>query len=207
MGNRVQSLLGYALLGLIRLSQPCSGYDLRRWFSGKPMAAFSDSPGSIYPALKKLERAQLVVCALEETSQVRRRKLYRLGTKGEKALERWLAQPVRPQEVVRGMPELFLRFSFLEGFLGPKACALFLHSLADALEQHISMLKEYLVSHQSELSRSARLALQSGIMSYECHAAWTKLAMKEYPTLTKKPKRPRHADSAGPTKRNDGNPF
>src|SRR3984957_20170703 len=170
MANRDQFLLGYALLGLIRLSQSCSGYDLRRWFAGNPMAAFSDSPGSIYPALQKLEKAQLVVCALEETSQVRRRKLYRLSTKGGKALERWLAQPVRPEGAVRGMPELFLKFAFLEGFLGAKACATFLHSLTDALEQHISMLKEHLVSHQSEMSRSARLGLQSGFMGYGGHA-------------------------------------
>jgi DNA-binding PadR family transcriptional regulator len=180
MANKDQSLLGNALLGLIRLLQPCSGYDLRGWFAGSPMATFSDSPGSIYPALKRLEQSQMVVSALEETSQVRRRKLYRLSAKGKKALERWLSEPVRPGDVVRGMPELFLRFAFLEDCLGAKACATFLNSLASALERHISVVQEYSVSHQSQMSRSSRLALRSGIMSYECQADWTRMAIEEY---------------------------
>jgi DNA-binding PadR family transcriptional regulator len=186
MADKDQSLLGNALLGLIRLRQPCSGYDLRGSFAGSPMATFSDSPGSIYPALKRLEQSQMVVWALEETSQVRRRKLYRLSAKGKKALERWLSQPVQPGDVVRGMPELSLRFAFLEDCLGTRACATFLSSLASALERHISVLQEYLASHQSEMSRSSRLALRSGIMGYECQADWTRMAIEEYRKLNRK---------------------
>jgi hypothetical protein len=51
-------------LSLIRLRQPCSGYDLRGFFAGQPMATFSDSPGSIYPALKRLEKSGLVPLCL-----------------------------------------------------------------------------------------------------------------------------------------------
>src|SRR6516164_7750551 len=107
MTNKNQTLLGYALLGLIRLRQPCSGYDLRGFFAGQPMAMFSDSPGSIYPALKRLERSELVNCLLEETDQVRRRKLYRLSPRGQKTLERWLSRPIQPEDILRRMPELF----------------------------------------------------------------------------------------------------
>lgn len=120
-----QSLLGHALLGLIRLCQPCSGYDLRRMFAGQPMATFSDSPGSIYPALKRLERSSLVSCTVDETSQVRRRKLYRLSPQGQKALTHWLTRPITSDAVFRCMPELFLRFAFLEDCLGPRACESF----------------------------------------------------------------------------------
>ena len=175
-----QSLLGHALLGLIRLRQPCSGYDLRKFFVGQPMATFSDSPGSIYPALTRLERSGMVNCTVEETSRVRRRKLYRLSPKGTKALKRWLTRLIKPDDLLRGMPELFLRFSFLEDCLGSGSCKSFLESLADALKRHIVMLREHLKSHESEMSRSARLALQSGVMAYECHAAWVKLAVEEY---------------------------
>src|SRR5215471_11034171 len=126
MVSKEQTLLGYALLGLIRLRQPSSGYDLRKAFAGRPMATFSDSPGSIYPALKRLERSGMVSCTLDETSHVRRRALYRLSSKGKRALERWLTQPIKADDVLRSMPELFLRFSFLEDCLGPRACVSFL---------------------------------------------------------------------------------
>lgn len=174
------SLLGHALLGLIRLRQPCSGYDLRRFFAGRPMATFSDSPGSIYPALKRLERSGMVRCTVDATSDLRRRKLYRLSPKGNNALERWLGQPIKPDDVLRAMPELFLRFSFLEDCLGPKACKSFLKSLALSLEGHVAMLRKHLESTKAEMSRSARLALQSGIMGYECQAAWAKMAQEAY---------------------------
>ena len=45
--------LGYALIGLVQ-EDPRSGYALRKVFEDTPMGAFSSSPGSIYPALKKL---------------------------------------------------------------------------------------------------------------------------------------------------------
>src|SRR6516162_6894260 len=93
-------LLSYALLGLIRLRQPCSGYDLRGFFASQPMATFSDSPGAIYPALKRLEQSRLVRCALDETSLVRRRKLYHLSAKGQKSFERWLTLAIEAEDAL-----------------------------------------------------------------------------------------------------------
>jgi DNA-binding PadR family transcriptional regulator len=180
MLSKEQTLLGYALLGLIRLRQSCSGYDLRRFFAGRPMATFSDSPGSIYPALKRLEHSGLVRCTLEEACLVRRRALYRLSAKGKKALERWLTQPIKADDVLRRMPELFLRFSFLEDCLGSRACESFLESLTLSLQGHITLLQEHLRANEAGMSRSARLALRSGIMGYECHAAWARMALHEY---------------------------
>ena len=180
MATSDHSLLGYALLGLIRLRQPCSGYDLRRFFAGGPMATFSDSPGSIYPALKRLERSGMVSCTLDETARVRRRALYRLSSKGKNSLRRWLAKPIKADDVLRRMPELFLRFSFLEDCLGPGACKSFLESLVLSLQAHITMLQDHLQSNQAKMSRSARLALRSGIMGYESQAAWARMALDEY---------------------------
>jgi DNA-binding PadR family transcriptional regulator len=173
-------LLSYALLGLIRLLQPCSGYDLRGFFAGQPMATFSDSPGSIYPALKRLEQSGLVRCALDETSLVRRRKLYRLSSRGEKALKRWLTLEITADDALLRMPELLLRFSFMEDCLGPKACELFLKSLAISLQGCITKLQAHLKTTEAQMSRSARLALRSGIMGYECQAAWVRMALDEY---------------------------
>ena len=180
MATKDLPVLSYALLGLIRLRQPCSGYDLRGFFAGRPMATFSDSPGSIYPALKRLEQSGLVRCALDETSLVRRRKLYRLSSKGEKALERWLRLAIKADDALLRLPELLLRFSFMEDCLGPRECKLFLESLAVALQECVTILQEHLKSTEAQISGSARLALRSGIMGYECQAAWARMALDEY---------------------------
>jgi hypothetical protein len=144
------------------------------------MAIFSDSPGSIYPALKRLERSGMVTCTLEETGHVRRRALYRLSSEGVNALQRWLTQPIQVDDVARKLPELFLRFSFLEDCLGRQACEPFLVSFSRCLKLYIGTLEEHLKSHEAVMSRSARLALRSGIMGYECQVAWVKMALDEY---------------------------
>jgi DNA-binding PadR family transcriptional regulator len=180
MATSDYSMLGHALLALIRLRQPCSGYDLRKYFVRQPMANFSDSPGSIYPALKRLEQAGMVSCTLDETSLVRRRALYRLNSKGKKALKRWLKQPIKADDVNRKMPELLLRFSFLEDCLGPRACESYLECLVLSLDSHITIIKDILKSNEAKMSRSARLALRSGIMGYECQAAWARMALHDY---------------------------
>jgi DNA-binding PadR family transcriptional regulator len=180
MRPRDHSLLELALMGLIRLCQPCSGYDLRKVFAGGPMAIFSDSPGSIYPALKRLEKSGMLSCVVDAPSGLRRRKLYRLNPKGKRELERWLGQPIDGDDVISGMPELLLRFSYLEDCLGPAACRSFLESLAVALERYVVTLRAHQQAVQSQMSRSARLALRSGIMGYECQLAWARTALAEF---------------------------
>jgi len=111
---------------------------------------------------------------------VRRRKLYRLSSKGEKAFDRWLTLAIKADDALGSMPELLLRFSFMEDRLGPRACETFLKSLAASFQECITMLQERLKSTEAQMSRSARLALRSGIMGYECQAAWARMALEEY---------------------------
>jgi DNA-binding PadR family transcriptional regulator len=46
--------LGYALMGLPQ-GKPWPGYELRKIFSSTAMRTYSDSPGAIHPALRRLE--------------------------------------------------------------------------------------------------------------------------------------------------------
>ena len=47
------SPLDYLLVGLLS-GGPRSGYDLRRQIGDSPLRVYSDSPGAIYPALRRL---------------------------------------------------------------------------------------------------------------------------------------------------------
>ena len=90
------SLLGYALLGLLAQKR-ASGYDLRKMFTSTPMQTFSDSPGAIYPALRRLQEAGLIRGKVEESSGLRRRQVFALTAEGSAALREWLNEPVSPK--------------------------------------------------------------------------------------------------------------
>jgi DNA-binding PadR family transcriptional regulator len=75
------SLLGYALLGLLH-QRPSSGYALRKTFATTPMGTFSDRPGAIYPALRRLERQGLVRGRVESSAGLRQKQTFRLTPQG-----------------------------------------------------------------------------------------------------------------------------
>ncbi len=108
--------LGYALLGL--LQKPSSGYDLRKVFSSTSMKTYSDSPGAIYPALGRLEKAGLIQGTIEEGAGMRRRQIFRLTPQGLSELKQWITRPVTREDLVRGSQEIILRFAFCETVSG-----------------------------------------------------------------------------------------
>ena len=116
------ALLGYALIGMLH-QKPASGYDLRKIFKETPMAGYSDSPGAIYPALRRLEEMGLIKGIIEAGSGLRRRKVLRLTSGGVAALKKWLTKPIERADVVRGINELMLRFAFLDGAMGSASIA------------------------------------------------------------------------------------
>src|ERR1700675_4910244 len=133
MSLRKIPLLGYALLGLLS-EAPFSGYDVRKMFSSTPMGTFSDSPGTIYPALQRLEASGLIRGEIEPRGGLRRRKVFCPTAAGTRELKKWLGHPVTRDNVVRGMDELMLRFSFMDGVMGREASTKFLKSLERELE-------------------------------------------------------------------------
>ena len=155
-------MLGYALLGLLQ-QQDRSGYDLRKIFSTTPMTSFSDSPGSIYPALRRLEQRGLVRSRIQERSGLRRRRLFHLTPAGIPELKRWQKQPIVRDDIVRGTGELMLRFSFMDESLGPapSPCAFSWRSKLNS--QPIYQVSAGISRSTESMPLSGRLALESGI--------------------------------------------
>jgi DNA-binding PadR family transcriptional regulator len=178
--SRAVSLLEFALLGLVHDRQSCCGYALRKIFTDTPMGSFSDSPGSIYPALARLERAGLIRGRVEKTAAVRRRKVFRLTPSGRRSLVQWLRKPVTRAELERGLREFALRFAFLESVLGRAECVRFLESLAQELAAYVQVLRQHLDAQRATESLSAGLAMEIGVMGYECYLAWARRAIRRF---------------------------
>lgn len=173
------SLLGYALLGLLQ-QEPRSGYDLRKIFANTPLGTFSDSPGAIYPALQRLEKRGLVRSQVQETSGLRRHRLFRPTASGKRAFKAWQTKAIASDDVVHRVDELMVRFGFMEDTAGSAEAIRFLKAFVRELAAYIPSLRRYLKAQGRQMSFSGRLALQSGIRGYETLLRWAKSSLRLY---------------------------
>jgi DNA-binding PadR family transcriptional regulator len=65
-------VLGYTLMGLLH-QKALPGYELRKVFATTRLSSFSDSPGSIYPALARLENGSGVAGMAVPSGRMSRR--------------------------------------------------------------------------------------------------------------------------------------
>lgn len=171
--------LSYALLGLLQM-RPASGYDLRKIFSSTSMKTYSDSPGAIYPALKRLEKQGLIRGAIEQGPGLRRRQIFRVTAKGRAELRHWITQPVSHDDLVRGQQEIMLRFAFSESTAGAASAIGLLRSLQAALKPYVRDLRQELHVTGAAMPTSARLAFECGVRGHQALLEWTRYALEAY---------------------------
>jgi len=173
------STLEFALMGLIQ-QKPQSGYDLRKTFATTAMRHYSDSPGSIYPALRRLEARGWISARPRRTNEsenARRRRVFALTEEGRKALVAWIERALSPQDVQLRAHELMLRFAFMDGNVPRTVACRF---LADFEREHSIYVAE--LRRQFEEMRSnfplhtGVLAFESGIVQMEAQLSWARRA-------------------------------
>lgn len=177
------TMLEFALLGLAS-QRPRSGYELIKMFRETPLAHYSDSPGAIYPALRRLESAGLLRGKTERVHQLRPRRMFEPTSRGADALVRWLRQKPSPEDAADRMDEVMLRFAFMDAHLSAAECRAFLAALVKSLAARLADLKHYVRSVEPNLSRHGLLALDSGIMSCKTQLRWARRALATYDTKT-----------------------
>ncbi len=153
------SLLDHALLGLAGTGDH-SGYDLRRLMHATPMVSFSDSPGSVYPALQRLERYGLLRGRPEVGG--RRRRVLRLTASGRRRLLAWLDAPVTLDDARRTDGAMELKLSLLDA-LHPARLNGLLHEWAAASAAFAAEIAAAERSLGAKLGPSARLAVGLGL--------------------------------------------
>lgn len=157
-----------------------SGYDLRKIFASTAWGTFSDSPGAIYPALRRLEMRGLVRGTVEESSSLRKRRIFKITPKGLTAFKAWLKKPVTQDDVIRRIADLMVRFAFMDQTVGEERTAKFLGEFAEEMAGYIPSLQHYLESHRSEMPLSSRLALECSIQEYEWRLRWARTSIAMY---------------------------
>jgi DNA-binding PadR family transcriptional regulator len=172
---RRATTLDYAILGLIG-DKALTGYEVRKVFRETPLGAYSDSPGSIYPALRRLEARGLIAGTSARGGRHARR--LSLTAKGRTAISTWVTAPLTREEVVgRGAtPEL--RLSFLSGYASTATVRAFIRRFGELLEAEYASAAAARDTLAPLLSTSARLALDLGLATRRARAAWLRRAAR-----------------------------
>ncbi|MCR6658971.1 MAG: PadR family transcriptional regulator [Asticcacaulis sp.] len=157
--------LGYALLGLIR-AEPRTGYALRMVFETTPMGSYSSSPGSIYPALKRLEKQGLITAE----AAGKRKSVLHITPEGRGQFEAWLTAPMGATE---GIDTALLRFAFLNDYPDRQVTLEFLTGFHTVMAGRASGLRNWLAKEDAQaMPLQARLAVVHGLRSLEASAQW-----------------------------------
>jgi DNA-binding PadR family transcriptional regulator len=154
-----------------------SGYELKRFFATTPAVAYEPSSGTIYPALRRLERNGLLDAELVLSAGRRRQRRYRPTDAGRAAHLEWLARRVEPRTVARDLGTHLMRFAMSEGLLDPSEVLALLSGLAAALEAFVEETELYVESAWLP-GRHARLALRHGIEVHRASLAWARDAIE-----------------------------
>ncbi len=166
--------LEYALLGLLH-QEPHSGYELRRIFAETPLKYFSDSPGAIYPALRRLVARRWVVASAPEGG--RRRRELRLSAAGRRAFVAWLSRPVTRQDVDPDTA-LLLRFAFMGQALPAAAIGQFIADYSREMAALLADLQGYYDENAAAWPLTGRLAFAHGLALHATKLAWAREAAR-----------------------------
>ncbi len=165
-------------MGLMR-GAPMTGYGLRRVFETTPLGNYSSSPGSIYPALKTLQKAGLAETRKPDTGG-RGDGDYYLTQAGEAALEAWLRMPVTLEDVQKNLSVIMLRFAFLTGHPDRQLTLDLLTSLEAAARAQAQGLDAFLSGETgAAMPLQARLAVGQGVAGIRSVADWAADARRQ----------------------------
>jgi DNA-binding PadR family transcriptional regulator len=167
------STLEFALFGLLR-QKAQAGYDLRKTFTETAMRHYSDSPGSIYPALRRLQARGWIEA---EPKDRRGREVFHPSPEGVAAFVEWLSRDLTYDDVVLRSHEMMLRFAFMDGNVPRSTAARFLEQFERELKRYVGELRGQFEKMSSQFPvHTGVLAFQSGIEGMEAQLSWARQA-------------------------------
>jgi len=171
MAGRELTAFEHILLGRI-CSDPSSGYDLKRVFARTPMGVYQPSSGALYPALRRLERMNLIKAQADASETSRPRRVYGPTAEGSAAHAAWLRQPVEPATVARDLGLHLMRFAMMEHQVPRSEVLAYLTSFRDALAAFTANLERFSAAASLHGALHPRLALEHGVAVHQASLRW-----------------------------------
>jgi DNA-binding PadR family transcriptional regulator len=172
MGRRTRSELECFVLGLVWQLGPCSPYDVRRHVQGSPSTQWSASSGAVYPLMRRLERAGLLVARGRREGE-RKRREYRITARGLTALRAWVGPPLAAEAVSVAHDPLRSRARFLDA-LPPGRRRAWVESARGALDEVERRVHEWAAEHGGAegLGAAVKLMTRSGELDVDSRRRW-----------------------------------
>jgi DNA-binding PadR family transcriptional regulator len=164
------SATAYVILGLVR-REPRSGYEIKAVVDKTTRFFWAASYGQIYPELKRLAEAGLVV-GVDSPTGGRRRTVYEITADGEEELKAWLRRPPETYE----MREEGLLKLFFAGALPPGEAVEILRAMRAYRESTNAQLREMEPGkvESGEADPFQLMVLRSGIEFTDWFVEWCK---------------------------------
>jgi DNA-binding PadR family transcriptional regulator len=178
---RELTLLEYVVLGLISV-QPQSGYSIINFFTPEGMYSWSASPGSIYPILKRLEKADIIRGELEMEHETRARKVYTLSPSGEELLNEWLRRVPSVLPLYEQREIAMWRFQFMEGRLSRREVLKWIDEYLDSIRIYDAGRQFWMEGTLAGMAETGQqfvhrqLILEAGMMEINSLRTWLELA-------------------------------
>lgn len=159
------SATAYVILGMVS-KEPRSGYEIKALVDNSTRFFWAASYGQIYPELKRLSEAGLVVGS-ERPTGGRKRTVYEITADGEAELRAWLRQP--PQ-VFETRDEGLLKLFFAGALPREEALAILREMRAQRLAAHQRLLA--IKEMKGEMDTFAEMVLEGGLEFTKWFADW-----------------------------------
>ncbi len=158
--------IAYVILGALH-ADPGSGYDVKALVDRSTRYFWAASYGQIYPELRKLEEAELIV-GEDAATGGRARTVYRLTPAGEQELRGYLLSPDASCEL---RDEGLLKLFFADALDDPAAV---LEKVRAIRANHAEQLRqlEAIAASATHVTPSRRLVLEYGLGLHRWALAW-----------------------------------
>ena len=179
--------LDYAILGILRMNS-LTGYEIRKIIDQKTFGNFSSSPGSIYPALKRLQQLELIYQIVRPKFTTSSKKVFCIQSNGIMKLEEWLKKPIHSDDLDKDLQEIILRFAFMNYLRNTDHTIQFLESFIIEINSYLKKLQEDLKMKYFDLSVNRKLVIENRIDISKTHLQWAQKALKSINESNSKPK-------------------
>lgn len=174
----------FAILGCLS-RKPMTAYEIKTALErGSTRHFWRESFGQLYPALKRMEDAELVQGEDDPTEGGRPRRVYQITDDGMAAFVEWLGEPAAPEPARH---ELLLKLYFGRS-CGPEVCAdqvrELLHTSESTLESYEAIAETLETKWRDHPDMPYwRMTLRFGIARFEATRDWCKQTLTELESL------------------------
>jgi DNA-binding PadR family transcriptional regulator len=172
--SRDLTTLEYMLLGVLSTG-PQSGYSINTTLQNG-IYRWKASPGATYPALKRLEKNEIIASEIEVVNETQSRKVYHLTSQGEELIDHWITAPLTETELLEEHNIMLSKFLFAEARLSREQVLEFLDEYEKRMDIFDSKLKIMYQFAKEVSSTHQKLIYHSIAMERIAHRRWIRSA-------------------------------